>query len=63
MCLCWDLEVGLSFVVVPPFASWSAILFPIILVCTLTFNIVILWVNHIIWLTMADMSNLSGWSC
>lgn len=63
MCLCWDLEVGLSFVVVMPFASWSAILFPIILVCILTFNIVILWVNHIIWLTIADMSNLSGWSC
>jgi hypothetical protein len=35
----------------------------IMLVCALTFCIVILCVNHIIWLTMTNMSNLPGWLC
>ena len=44
----------------PLFASWSAISLPIIHVCALTFCIVILCVDHVIWLTMEEMSSLSG---
>lgn len=40
-------------------ASWSTILLPIILVCGLTFWILILCVGHIIWLSMACMSSLA----
>ena len=47
----------------PLFASWSAISLPIIHVCALTFWIVILCVDHVMWLTIAEMSSLSGWLC
>ena len=42
------------------FASWSVISLPIMPMCALTFCIVILCVDHVIWLTMAAMSSLSG---
>ena len=45
------------------FASWLAILLPIMPMCALTFCIVILCVEHVIWLTMAMMSSLSWWLC
>ena len=45
----------------PSFASWSAISLPIMHVRALTFWIVILCVDHVIWLTIAAMSRLSRW--
>lgn len=48
---------------VPSFASWLAIWLHVMSVCALTFGIVILCVNHVIWLTMAAMTILSGWLC
>jgi hypothetical protein len=46
------------------FASWLAISLLVILVCDFIFYIVILCVQHCIWLTMAKMSNLSRlWCC
>ena len=48
---------------VPSFASWSAISFPIMPMCALTFCIVNLCVDQVIWLTIATMSSLSGWLC
>lgn len=40
-----------------------AISLPIMLVCAQTFCIVMLWVDHILWLIMVAMSSLSGWLC
>lgn len=43
--------------------SWSAMSLPIMHVCALTLCIVILCVDQVMWLTIADMSSLSGWLC
>lgn len=58
----WGVGVGLSNVVMS-FANWLTISFPIILVCTMTFCIVMLWVDHMIWLTTTKISSLLGWLC
>lgn len=57
MCM-WGVGVGLCKVVLV-FASCSAILFIDIPMCDLTFCIVTLWVDHLIWWTIVDMSSLS----
>ena len=49
--------------VVPLIANWTAISFPMIPTCALLFGIVILWVDHTIWLTLAQMTNLFRWLC
>ena len=46
--------------VVPLFASWFAISLPMILICALTFCIVMLCLIERIWYTMAKMNSLSG---
>ena len=53
--------VGLSRMV-PSFASWSTISLPNMPMCAMAFCIVILCVDHVIWLTIAAMSGLvSEW--
>ena len=49
--------------VVPLVANWSAISFPMIPMCALLFDIVILWVDHTIWLNLAQMTSLFRWLC
>ena len=59
VCILWVL-VGLSRRA-PSFASWSAISLPIMYVCVVSFWIMILCVDQVMWLTKAAMNNLSGW--
>ena len=48
---------------VPSFASWYAISLFEILMCALTFNIVMWRLVRRIWWTIAQISSLSGWLC
>ena len=49
VCAMWMRGVGLGLArVVPSFASWSAISFPMMPMCALTFCIVILCLDHMI---------------
>ena len=57
MCI-WGVGVGLARVV-PHFASWYAISLHVMSMCTVTFCFVIMYVDHLIWLVMAEMSSLS----
>lgn len=43
--------------VIPSIANWYAISFPTIPMCALPFGIVILWVNHMIRLTLAQINS------
>lgn len=60
--LMWGVVVGLS-TVIPSIANWSSISFSTIPMYTLPFRIVNLWLDHMIWLTLAQMSSLFRWLC